>query len=80
MNDWAFLNCPKCKALYHVVKVASGRKILAPRPKIVEAKVRCLCGEPLPSGEGPSELRYFLLPTTAYFLLPTTAVTRKERR
>ena len=72
MNDWPFFNCPKCKALYHVVEVASGRKILAPRPKIVEAKVRCLCGEPLPSGEGPSELRYFLL--------PTTAVTRKDRR
>jgi hypothetical protein len=41
MNDWPFFNCPKCKALYHVVEVASGRKILAPRPKIVEAKVRC---------------------------------------
>jgi hypothetical protein len=73
MNDWPFFDCPKCKALYHVVEVATGRKIVAPRRKIVEAKVTCrLCGEPLPSSEGPSVLRYFLL--------PTTAVTREERR
>jgi len=30
MNDWPFFNCPKCKALYHVVKVAPGwRTILS---------------------------------------------------
>ena len=34
-------------------KLPLSKKSLAPRPKIVEAKVRCLCGEPLPSGEGP---------------------------
>jgi hypothetical protein len=73
MNDWPFFDCPKCKALYHVVEVATGRKIVAPRRKIVEAKVTFrLCGEPLPSSEGPSVLRYFLL--------PTTAVTREECR
>jgi hypothetical protein len=72
MKDWPFFDCPKCKALYHVVEVAPGQKIVAPRRKIVEAKVTCrLCGEPLPSS-GPSVLRYFLL--------PTTAVTREERR
>jgi hypothetical protein len=73
MNDWPFFDCPKCKALYHVVEVATGRKIVARRRKIVEAKVTCrLCGQPLPSSEGPSVLRYFLL--------ATTAVTREERR
>ena len=73
MNDWPFFDCPKCKALYHVVEVATGRKIVTPRRKIVEAKITCrLCGEPLPSSEGPSVLRYFLL--------RTTAVTREERR
>ena len=64
MNDWPFFNCPKCKALYHVVEVASGRKILAPKPKIVEVKVRCLCGEPLPSGRGA--LRAEVLPPAHY--------------
>ena len=59
MSDWPLFNCPKW-AVYHVVKVAAG-------PKIVEGKVTCrLCGEPLPSREGPSVLKYFLLPTTAF--------------
>jgi hypothetical protein len=54
----------RCRALYHVVEVAGGPKIVTPRRRIVERKERCrLCGEPLPSG--PSALRYFLLPTTA---------------
>jgi hypothetical protein len=64
MSQYPFFNCQKCGALYHVVEVA--RKIVTPRRKIVEAKGRCrLCGEPLPRSEGPSVLRYFLLPTTA---------------
>jgi len=66
MKDWPFFNCPKCKALYHVVKVARWRKI-------VEGNVRChLCGEPFPAREGTYMLKYFLL--------PTTAVTRTEHR
>jgi hypothetical protein len=57
MKDWPFFNCSKCKALYHVVKVAPGREI-------VEGKVTCrLCGEPLPSREGLSLVKYFLVPT-----------------
>ena len=55
MSDWPFFNCPKCKALYHVVKVAD----LSP----TEGTATCrLCGEPLPDREGPYVLKYFLLP------------------
>jgi Adenylate kinase, active site lid len=55
MSDWPFFNCPKCKALYHVVKVAD----LSP----TEGTATCrLCGEPLPDREGPYILKYFLLP------------------
>jgi hypothetical protein len=64
MDHCPFFNCQRCKALYHVVEVAGGPKIVTPRRRIVERKKRCrLCGEPLPSR--PSALRYFLLPTTA---------------
>jgi hypothetical protein len=67
MNDWPFFNCPKCKALYHVVKVAPGRRM------IIEDKLSCrLCGDPLPGRAGTAMLKYFLL--------PRTAVTRTEHR
>jgi hypothetical protein len=65
MDHRPFFNCKRCRALYHVVEVAGGRKIVTPRRKMVEAKKRChLCGEPLPTSEGSSVLRYFPLPTT----------------
>jgi hypothetical protein len=55
MNNWPFFNCPKCKALYHVVKVPAGLKS-------VGGEVTCrLCIEPLPSREGAYVLKYFLL-------------------
>jgi hypothetical protein len=73
MNHCPFFNCQRCRAPYHVVEVAPARKPITPRRKIVEAKGRCrLCGEPLPRSEGPSMLRYFLL--------PTTALTKQQRR
>jgi hypothetical protein len=66
MSQYPFFNCQKCSALYHVVEVAPAPKMISPRRKFVEAKGRCrVCGEPLPRSEGPSVLRYFLLPTTA---------------
>jgi hypothetical protein len=73
MDHSPFFNCQRCKALYHVVEVAGGPKIVTPRRRIVERKERCrLCGAPLPNSEGSSMLRYFLL--------PTTEVTRVKRR
>ena len=55
MNNWPFFNCPKCKALYHVVKVPAGQKS-------VEGKVTCrFCSAPLPNREGVYVLKYFLL-------------------
>ena len=59
MSDWPFFNCPKCKALYHVVKVAD----LWPTEGDGNVNSR-LCGEPLPDREGPYILKYFLLSTT----------------
>jgi hypothetical protein len=57
-----FFNCQRCKALYHVVEVAGGPKIVTPRRRITERKQSCrLCGQALPSR--PSVLKYFLLPT-----------------
>jgi hypothetical protein len=71
MDRCPFFNCQRCSALYHVVEVAGGPKIVTPRRRIVQRKQRCRrCGEPLPSR--PSALRYFLL--------PTTAVTKVKRR
>ena len=49
MDRCPFFNCQRCRALYHVVEVAGGPKIVTPRRRIVERKERCrLCGEPLP--------------------------------
>ena len=55
MDDWPFFNCPKCKALYHRVKVPAWQRS-------VGGKVTCrLCTEPLPGREGADVLKYFLL-------------------
>jgi hypothetical protein len=65
MDHCPFFSCQRCNALYHVVEIAGGRKIVSPRRRIVERRERCrLCGEPLPNNAGVSVLRYFLLPTT----------------
>ena len=55
MDDWPFFNCPKCKALYHVVKVPAWQASVGS-----EATCR-LCGEPLPGRKGAYVLKYFLL-------------------
>ena len=56
----AVLQLSKCKALYHVVKVAPGWRT------IVEDKLSCrLCGDPLPGRDEIAVLKYFLLPRTA---------------
>jgi transcription elongation factor Elf1 len=47
--------CPDCQALYHIVKVEAG-------PETIHRAVTCLvCGAKLPSREGESVLKYFLL-------------------
>jgi predicted Zn finger-like uncharacterized protein len=47
--------CPKCEALYHVVKVERGLEA-------VDREVTCLsCGAPLPGRQGDFFLKYFML-------------------
>jgi hypothetical protein len=55
----AAFNCPRCNALYHVVKVEAG-------PETIFADVSCrLCGEPLAGREDQFVLKYFLLRKTS---------------
>jgi hypothetical protein len=47
--------CPRCQALYHIVKVEAG-------PETVFQEVPCrVCGAPLAGREGNFALKYFLL-------------------
>jgi hypothetical protein len=48
-------SCPKCNALYHLIKVESG-------PETVDQEISCRsCGGPLQGREGGLVLKYFLI-------------------
>jgi hypothetical protein len=50
-----FFHCPKCNALYHVVKTKG-------RPTIIKPETACtLCNTPFITREGLFVLKYFLL-------------------
>jgi hypothetical protein len=47
--------CPKCSALYQIVKVEAG-------PETINREVTCqACDAPLPAREGKFVLKYFML-------------------